>query len=90
MEKTWKKLGRDVRVGLETGGVARDVRLEGVVDLAWRHEYERIFDWDIGITLFLALPDLVQTLAADTAAEVGVQLEPGDIRLAQQSQDDGG
>lgn len=50
-------------------------RLESVVDFARGHNDQRIFHLERRVGLFLALPDLVQALATDTAAEMGMELD---------------
>lgn len=51
------------------------VRLKRVVDFAWWHDYQGIFDVKFGILGFLLQPDLMETLPADAAAQMSVHLE---------------
>jgi hypothetical protein len=57
------------------GVIVESLRLESVVDFAWGHEYQGIFNGQVGILLLLALPDFVKALATDAAAEMGVYLD---------------
>lgn len=78
LEKTWKKLHRGIsRWDLR---FASDLRLKSVVNLAGRHEHEGILNWKMRVLFFLALPYLVQALATNAPAEMGVQLESRGLR----------
>jgi hypothetical protein len=50
------------------------VRLKRVVDFSWWHDYQGIFDVEAGVLGFLLQPDLMETLAADAAAQMSVDL----------------
>jgi hypothetical protein len=75
LEKTEKKLC--ILVGGSCHLVRWDgsVRLKRVVDFSWWHDYQGVFDVKFAILDFLLQPDLMETLAADAAAQMSVDLE---------------
>ena len=48
--------------------------MQGIINLPRRHGYPWIFYVEVRVLGLLLEPDLMETLAADTAAEVGMEL----------------
>lgn len=75
LEKTEKKLCILVGGSGSSGCQVFGVRLQRVIDFSWWHDYQGIFDVKVGMLGFLLQPDLMETLAADAAAQMSVDLE---------------